>query len=319
MYFCRKKALYKVQILKERIKQKASFLGFDNIGFSQVNFLKEDAIRLQKWLNKGWNAEMSYMENNFEKRTNPAFLFENAKTVISLTYNYFPKKELPTKDNYKISKYAYGKDYHNVLKEKLWNLIRFIQKEDDTISARPFVDSAPVLDKAWAQKSGLGWIGKNTLLIQPKKGSFYFVSEIILDKSFPPDIDIVPNYCGKCTRCIDACPTDALSTPYEVDANKCTSYLTIEYKSDTLPNELKGKLEDWMFGCDICQDVCPFNIKFATPHEELQFDPNPDLFKMNKEKWENLEKADFNKIFKKSPVKRTKYEGLMRNIRFLKE
>jgi epoxyqueuosine reductase len=303
--------------LKNELQKKSRELGFESIGFSEVTFLKKDAGHLQRWLEKGANAEMQYMENHFEKRTNPALLIENAKTVISLTYNYFPKKSLPVKNNYKISKYAYGKDYHDVLKKKLWQLIYFIREQNPEIALRAFVDSAPVLDKAWAERSGLGWIGKNTLLIQPQKGSFYFIGEIIMDYPLPPDEKSVPDYCGKCTRCIDACPTAAL-TPYHLDANRCISYLTIENKGE-IPPQFKGKMEDWIFGCDICQDVCPFNIRFATPHSESAFEPHIDLLKMNKSKWNTLSKEDFDRMFVKSPVKRTKYEGLMRNIKFVKD
>ncbi len=302
---------------KNMVRAKAVELGFDNSGFSAVDFLPEEAKYLRQWLDRGAHAGMTYMENHFEKRTDPALLFENAKSVISLTFNYFPKNILPTENNYKISKYAYGKDYHFVLKEKLWTLIRYMQSIEPGLSARPFVDSAPVLDKAWAQKSGLGWIGKNTLLIQQRKGSFFFIGEIITDYAFPPDEALTANYCGKCTRCIEACPTQALR-PYSVDANRCISYLTIEHKGE-IPETFAGGFQNWIFGCDICQDVCPYNIRFAVPTQEEAFSPPAELMEMNKEKWENLSREDFRKWFKKSPLKRSKYEGLQRNIRFAKE
>ena len=302
---------------KEMIVAKALELGFDSIGFSAVDFLPEEAEYLRQWLDRGEHAGMAYMQNHFEKRTYPALLLDNAKTVISLTFNYFPKEILPAANNYKISKYAYGKDYHYVLKEKLWTLIAFMQNIEPALSARPFVDSAPVLDKAWAQKSGLGWIGKNTLLIQKRKGSFFFIGEIMTDFALPPDETQTPDHCGTCTRCIDACPTQALR-PYSLDANRCISYLTIEHKGE-IPDTFAGMFQDWIFGCDICQDVCPYNVRFSVPTREEAFAPSRELMQMDKEKWENLSRTDFNRLFKTSPLKRSKYEGLQRNIRFAKK
>ena len=306
-----------LQELKRKIKERAKELGFDNTGFSSFATLKEETKLLKKWLQKGFHGEMKYLEKNMDKREDISLLLPNAKSVISLTFNYYPKKKPPEKNNYKISKYAYGEDYHTVIKEKLWEIIRFIKEHYPDTAARPFVDSAPVFDKAWAVKSGLGWIGKNTLLIQPKKGSFFFTGEIITDLDIPADNQEMENHCGSCTRCIDACPTGALEAPYRLNANRCISYLTIEYKGNDFPEELQGKLNDWIFGCDICQDVCPYNIKFAVPTKEKRFDPDPSLMEMDKNKWHGLTKEEFNRMFKKSAVKRTKYEGLIRNIRFV--
>jgi len=258
---------------------------------------------------------MGYLENHFEKRTDPRKLFENTKSVISVLYNYYPKTQIPEKNNYKISKYAYGKDYHFVIKRKLEELIDFIREEVKEINARAFVDSAPVLDRAWAAKAGLGWIGKNTNLITKEQGSYFFIGEIITDLELKYDNPSVPNYCGTCTRCIDACPTKSLK-PYELDARKCISYLTIEYKLNKIPDTFKGKFSDWIFGCDICQDVCPWN-RFSKPHNEPDFEPIEELLKLRKPDWECLTEEHFRKIFKNSPAERTKYKGLMRNIRFV--
>ena len=303
--------------LNIRIKDKAADLGFLACGISKANFLPEDAERVRNWLNKGFNAEMGYMENHFEKRLDPVKLLEGAKSVISVLFNYFPKEIIPVEDNYKISKYAYGKDYHFVMKDKLKELLKFIEEETGESNSRAFVDSAPVLDRAWAAKSGLGWIGKNTNLITKEQGSFFFIGEIItaleLDYSDRP----IPKSCGHCTKCIEACPTHALR-PYEVNANKCISYLTIENKGDRIPEELKGKFEDWIFGCDICQDVCPWN-RFSIANIEPEFEPNDQLMKMRKSDWENLTEEQFRTVFKASPVKRTKYKGLIRNIGFVKD
>ncbi len=303
-------------MINQKIKHKAAELGFFACGISKADFLPEDAKRVRNWLDKGFNAEMVYMENHFEKRLDPIKLLEGAKSVISVLFNYFPKEIIPSKDNYKISKYAYGKDYHFVMKDKLKELLIFIEEETGETNSRAFVDSAPVLDRAWAAKSGLGWIGKNTNLINKKQGSFFFVGEIItaveLDYSDMP----IPKSCGHCTKCIEACPTHALR-PYEVNANKCISFLTIENKADVISSELKGKFEDWIFGCDICQDVCPWN-RFSIANIEPAFEPNEQLINMRKTDWENLTEDQFRDIFKGSPVKRTKYKGLMRNIGFVK-
>ena len=298
------------------IKQEAKALGFFDCGISKVKFLEKDSERVESWLENGHHASMSYMERNREKRYNPKLLVEDAKSVITVLYNYYPETKLPETDNYKISKYAYGKDYHFIIKEKLKRLLEKIEEKTGERAARIFVDSAPVLDRAWATQSGLGFIGKNTLLINKKGGSFFFIGQIIIDLEleYPEQVDFT-NYCGSCTACIDACPTQALK-PFEVDARKCISYLTIENR-DEIPAEFKGKLNDWIFGCDICQDVCPWNIRFASPHNEPQFDPSPQLFVMRKPDWENLDKPAFKKLFKHTPVERTGYKGLIRNIEFV--
>jgi len=295
------------------IKAESKRLGFLSCGISKAGFLEEEAPRLENWLNNNMNGQMSYMENHFDKRLNPTLLVDDAKSVISLLLNYYPS-ELQNDDSYKISKYAYGQDYHYVIKEKLKELLHFIQTEIGAVSGRAFVDSAPVLDKAWAAKSGLGWVGKNSNLITQKVGSFYFIAELIIDLELEYDSPTT-DHCGSCTACLDACPTEAIVAPYVVDGSKCISYFTIELK-ENLPEEMKGKFNDWMFGCDVCQDVCPWN-KFATPHQEPLFQPKPELLNFTKRDWEELTQETFAKVFKNSAVKRTKFEGLTRNISFL--
>lgn len=257
---------------------------------------------------------MTYMENHFDKRLDPRLLVDGAKSVISLLLNYYPSEQ-QNQESYKISKYAYGEDYHFVIKDKLKSLLQFIQEEIGEVNGRVFVDSAPVLDKAWAAKSGLGWIGKNANLITQKVGSFYFIAELIIDLELEYDTPTT-DHCGTCTACIDACPTQAIIQPYVVDGSKCISYFTIELK-DNLPQEMKGQFEDWVFGCDVCQDVCPWN-RFAKPHHEPLFQPKPELLNFSKRDWQELTKETFNKVFKNSAVKRTKFEGLLRNIEFVK-
>ena len=297
------------------IKSESKRLGFLSCGISKAGFLEEEAPRLENWLNNQMNGQMSYMENHFDKRLNPTLLVDDAKSVISLLLNYYPS-EIQNEDSYKISKYAYGQDYHHVIKEKLKELLHFIQTEIGEVSGRAFVDSAPVLDKAWAAKSGLGWIGKNSNLITQKVGSFYFIAELIIDLELDYDSPTT-DHCGSCTACLDACPTEAIVAPYVVDGSKCISYFTIELK-DNLPEEMKGKFDDWMFGCDVCQDVCPWN-RFSKPHNEPLFQPNPDILNFSKADWEEITVDTFQKVFKNSAVKRTKYEGLLRNINFLKK
>ena len=297
------------------IKAEAHRLGFLSCGISKAGFLEEEAPRLENWLNNQMNGQMSYMENHFDKRLNPTLLVDDAKSVISLLLNYYPS-ELQNEDSYKISKYAYGQDYHHVIKEKLKELLHFIQTEIGEVSGRAFVDSAPVLDKAWAAKSGLGWVGKNSNLITQKVGSFYFIAELIIDLELDYDAPTT-DHCGSCTACLDACPTEAIVAPYVVDGSKCISYLTIELK-DNLPQEMKGKFDDWMFGCDVCQDVCPWN-RFSKPHNEPLFQANSDILNFSKSDWEEITVDTFQKVFKNSAVKRTKYEGLLRNINFLKK
>ena len=296
------------------IKAESKRLGFLSCGISKAGFLEEEAPRLENWLNKNHHGQMFYMENHFDKRLNPILLVNDSKSVVSLLLNYFPSEEQNT-DSYKISKYAYGQDYHFVIKEKLKELLHVIQTEIGAVSGRAFVDSAPVLDKAWAAKSGLGWIGKNSNLITQKVGSFYFIAELIIDLDLEYD-NATTDHCGTCTACIDSCPTQAIVAPYVVDGSKCISYFTIELK-DNLPQEMKGKLDDWMFGCDVCQDVCPWN-KFSKPHKEPLFSPNPELLSYTKKDWEEITEDIFKKVFKNSAVKRTKLEGLKRNIQFIK-
>ena len=298
-----------------RIKQKALELGFSAIGISNADFLKKESKQLKEWLDNGFHGEMKYMENHFEKRIDPRKLVEGAKSVISVLYNYFPK-EHQRKDTYQISKYAYGTDYHYVVKEKLLKLLEYINTEIGAVNGRAFVDSAPVMDKVWAAKSGLGWIGKNTNLITRQHGSFVFIGELIIDLTL--DYSRLPqkNLCGNCTKCVDACPTGALK-PYQLDARKCISYLTIEKKGE-IPSEFEEKWHDWIFGCDICQDVCPWNNN-ARPHSEFQFKITEELKNFKKDDWENLDQSTFKKMFKNSPVERTKFKGLKRNINFLSE
>jgi epoxyqueuosine reductase len=296
------------------IKTEAKRLGFLSCGISKAQFLEEEAPRLEKWLKANKHGEMKYMENHFDKRLDPTKLVEGSKSVISLLLNYFPSEQ-QNPDTYKISKYAYGTDYHFVIKDKLKSLLHFIQGEIGEVHGRAFVDSAPVLDKAWAARSGLGWIGKHSNLLTQQVGSFYFIAELIVDLDLEYDAPTT-DHCGTCTACIDACPTEAIVEPYVVDGSKCISYFTIELK-DQIPTEFKGKMDDWMFGCDVCQDVCPWN-RFSKPHKEPLFDPDPQLLSMTKKDWEEITEDVFRKLFKKSPVKRTKYSGLQRNVKFLK-
>ena len=297
------------------IKTEAKRLGFLSCGISKAEFLENEAPRLEKWLNNNMHGEMQYMENHFDKRLDPTKLVEGSKSVISLLLNYYPAQEQTDKTAPKISKYAYGKDYHFVIKEKLKDLMDFIQEEIGDVHGRAFVDSAPVLDKAWAARSGLGWIGKNSNLLTQQVGSFYFIAELIVDLELEYDSPVT-DHCGSCTACLDACPTKAIVQPYVVDGSKCISYFTIELK-DNIPAGFKGKFDNWMFGCDICQDVCPWN-RFSKPHREPLFDPHPDLLEMTLKDWEEITEDVFRKVFKNSAVKRTKFSGLKRNINFLK-
>ena len=297
------------------IKTEAKRLDFLSCGISKAQFLEEEAPRLEKWLNNNMQGEMHYMENHFDKRLDPTVLVEGSKSVISLLLNYFPSELQKDKSAPKISKYAYGIDYHLIIKDKLKQLLEFIKKEIGEVHGRAFVDSAPVLDKAWASKSGLGWMGKHTNLITKQVGSFYFIAELIVDLELEYDSPTT-DHCGSCTACIDACPTQAIVQPYVVDGSKCISYFTIELK-DNLPSEFKGKFDNWMFGCDVCQDVCPWN-RFSKPHHEPLFNPHPELLTMTKKDWNEITEDTFNKVFKNSAVKRTKFFGLKRNINFLK-
>lgn len=305
--------------LKEKhskwIKDQAERLGFLSCGISKADFLEEEAPRLEKWLSENKNGQMQYMENHFDKRLDPRKLVEGSKSVISLLFNYYPEKVQQHDDAPKISKYAYGVDYHFVIKDKLKELLALMQEEIGEVGGRAFVDSAPVLDKAWAAKSGLGWRGKHSNLLSKQVGSFFFIAELIVDLELEYDPPVT-DHCGSCTACIDACPTQAITEPYVVDGSKCISYFTIELK-EQIPTEFSGKFDDWIFGCDICQDVCPWN-RFSKAHNEPLFNPHPKLLDMTKKDWEEITEDVFKEIFKKSAVKRTKFSGLTRNIEFLK-
>lgn len=298
------------------IKAEAARLGFSYCGISKAEFLEEEAPRLEKWLKENRHGKMQYMENYFDKRLDPRLLVEGAKSVISLLLNYYPEKKQVDENAPKISKYAYGKDYHLVIKEKLKELHRCITEQIGEVGGRAFVDSAPVMDKAWAKKSGLGWIGKNANLITTKNGSFFFIAELILDLELEYDTEI-KDYCGTCTRCMDACPTQAITSPHVVDGSKCISYFTIELK-ENIPTEMAGKFQNWAFGCDVCQDVCPWN-RFSKAHNEPLLAANSTLLEMTKNDWEEITEEVFAKVFKDSAVKRTKYSGLLRNLNFLKQ
>ncbi|MCG8330611.1 MAG: tRNA epoxyqueuosine(34) reductase QueG [Chitinophagales bacterium] len=301
----------------QKIYQEAQRLGFSFIGFAKAEKMDEETRLLEEWLNKGRHGKMAYMANHFEKRTDPTKLVPGAKSVISLMYNYYTPETQEDGEAPKIARYAYGKDYHFIVKDKLRTLFNFIEEEIGAISGRYFVDSAPVLERDWARRSGIGWLGKNTMLIHPKAGSYFFLAELIIDLELAYTHPI-KDYCGTCRRCIEACPTDAISDEgYWMDGSKCISYFTIELK-DAIPDDYKGKFSNWMFGCDICQEVCPWN-RFSKPHQEPGFEAHPDLLKMTKKEWENLSVETFQKVFQKSAVKRTKYSGLMRNITFLKD
>jgi epoxyqueuosine reductase len=298
----------------ELIKNEAKRLGFISCGISRAEFLEDEAPRLEKWLKMKMNGEMKYMENYFEKRLDPRKLVDDAKSIISLTYNYYPE-DLQNKEAPKVSKYAYGMDYHYVIKEKLNFFLTFIKDKIGNVHGRAFVDSAPILEKAWAAKSGIGWVGKNSNLITKKVGSFYFLAELIVDLDLDYD-RIESDHCGQCTACIDSCPTQAITQPYVVDGSKCISYFTIELK-ENIPKEFKGKFDDWVFGCDVCQDVCPWN-KFSKSHKEPLFQTSSELMKMSRDEWNEITEETFNKIFKNSTVKRTGYKGLTRNLNFIK-
>lgn len=295
------------------VKTAAKDLGFLSCGISKADFLEEEAPRLERWLKEGKHGKMAYMENHFDKRLDPRLLVPGAKSVVSLLLNYYTEAK-QVEGAPKISKYAYGKDYHWVIKDKLKKLFQTLQQQIGEVNGRVFVDSAPVMDKAWAVRSGLGWMGKNTNLITQKVGSFFFIAELIIDLELEYDTPVT-DHCGTCTACIDACPTEAL-TPYDIDASKCISYITIELK-DKIPNEFQDKMDGWVFGCDVCQDVCPWN-RFSQPHREPLFDPNPEILDFTQKNWEELTEATFETIFKNSAIKRSRYEGLKRNLSFLK-
>ena len=303
--------------VSDRIKTKAIELGFMDCGISEARFLSEEKDRLINWLQEGMHGEMGYMNNHLEKRLDPRLLVENARSVISVLLNYFPAQKQVDPDAPVLSKYAFGTDYHFIMKDKLGELLKFIQTEIASCEGRCFVDSAPVLDRAWAAQAGLGWIGKNTNLISTEHGSFFFIGELILDLELPVDDKVVRNHCGNCSRCIDACPTKALVAPFVLDARKCISYQTIENRGEIDP-ELKGKFENRVFGCDICQDVCPWNLKSET-HSEPAFVADARLMNLSRDEWHSMDKPTFNELFRNSAVKRTRFEGLQRNMKFLKE
>lgn len=295
------------------VKQIAASLGFSFCGISKAEFLGEEAPLLETWLKRGYAGEMKYLENHFDKRLDPTLLVPGAKSVVSLLYNYFPPQELPSENGYKIARYAYGQDYHDVIRGKLKVFLNMLREKFGAIDGRVFVDSAPVMERAWAKRSGLGWVGKNSLLLNREMGSYFFIAELIIDLELEPD-GAVRDYCGSCTACMDACPTDAIPEPYVVDGSRCISYFTIELK-DEIPASEKGKFQDWVFGCDICQEVCPWN-RFAKPHKEEAFLPSPELQQFRRTDWEELTEEVFRKVFRKSPVKRAGFQGLARNIRF---
>lgn len=303
------------ELHSKQIKEHAKRLGFLSCGISKAGFLEDEAPRLEQWLAQGHHGSMTYMERNFDKRLDPTKLVPGAKSVVSLLYNYYPSAKQSDKEAPKLSKYAYGKDYHFVVKEKLKELMHSIEEEIGEVSGRAFVDSAPVLDKAWAAKGGLGWLGKHTNLISKKTGSFFFIAELIIDLPLEADTPVT-DHCGSCTACIDACPTDAIIAPYQVDGSKCISHFTIELK-DAIPQEVKGKFDNWVFGCDVCQDVCPWN-RFSTPHQEPEFEPSPELMNLTKNDWHEITEVVFNRLFEKSAVQRTQFSGLQRNLQFLK-
>lgn len=295
------------------IKRIAADAGFDFCGISKAEALTDEARKLEKWLSAGHHGTMHYMEQHFDKRIDPRILVPGAKSVISLMYNYYPSKKIGDGVKHKISSYAYGEDYHFVIKDILYNMVAQMRESIGDFEARVFVDSAPVLEKAWAQRSGIGWQGKNTNIIHPRSGSFFFLAEIICDVELIPDGPI-KDHCGTCTACLDACPTEAL-TPYHIDATKCISYLTIELR-DAIPETFKGKMDGWMYGCDVCQEVCPWN-RFSKPHAQKRFEASEALENMNGDDWIEITEDIFRKLFKNAAVKRTKFVGLKRNIAFL--
>jgi epoxyqueuosine reductase len=303
----------KAQEKASLLKAEAHRLGFFACGIAKAEFLEREAPRVEQWLLQGKHGQMSYMANHFDLRLDPRKLVPGAKSVISLAYNYFTVTEQEDPEAPRLSTYAFGRDYHKVVKKRLKPLMDFIQVQFGDVAMRSFVDSAPVLEKAWAERAGIGWRGKHTNVIRQGQGSYFFLCEIIVDLELEPDPPAT-DHCGTCRRCIDACPTDAI-TPYGVDGSRCISYLTIELK-ESIPAEFAGKFERWAFGCDICQQVCPWN-RFSTAHNEPEFDPKPELLSLTKDEWYGMTEVLFDRLFEGSAVKRTKYEGLQRNVRFL--
>lgn len=298
------------------IKSAAARMGFSFCGIAKAEFLEKEAPRLEQWLQRGYQGKMSYLENHFDKRLDPRLLVPGAKSVVTLGYNYFPTEDLSQDSQLKIAKYAYGEDYHHVIKDKLKNLLEELRLSIGDIDGRAFVDSAPVMERAWAQRAGMGWIGKNSLLLNKRMGSFFFLAELIIDLELDYDSP-VKDYCGTCTACMDACPTEAIPEPYVVDGSKCISYFTIELK-EAIPEEVKGKFDNWIFGCDICQDVCPWN-RFSSAHQEKKFEPSDELKDLSKSDWREITEEVFEQVFRRSAIKRTKWQGLQRNIEFVKE
>ena len=299
------------------VKNLASKLGFEFCGIAQAAPLYEDAKRLEQWLQKGFHGKMAYMERNFDLRIDPTKLVPGSKSVITLMLNYY-SDAAPASSEAKVSKYAYGNDYHDVIREKLNVFLATLRHEVGDIDGRGFVDSAPVLERTWAQKTGLGWIGKNGNLINKQAGSFYFLATLITDLELTADSPFAKDYCGTCTKCLDACPTGAIKSPTVVDGAACISYLTIELKDEFLPEQFKGKMDNWMFGCDVCQDVCPWN-RFAKPNTIPEFEPNEAVIRFSIKDWQDLEEQTFKTLFKHSPIKRTKWKGVQRNVNFLME
>ncbi len=297
------------------VKLAAKELGFDYCGIAKAALLSDDAKRLEKWLSKGMHGTMQYMENHFDLRIDPQKLFPGAKSVITLLKNYYPS-EVQELHAPKIAKYAWGEDYHDVIRQQLRQLLLILETKIGQINGRGFVDSAPVLERTWALKSGLGWIGKNGNLINQKNGSFFFIATLVVDVELNYDDPIAKDYCGTCTKCIDHCPTDAIQENKVIDGSKCISYFTIELKDALIPSNMKGKFNDWMFGCDICQDVCPWN-RFSAPHQEPLFDPIPEILHMSNREWLELSKEKFDTVFKHSPLKRSKFTGITRNLKFI--
>jgi epoxyqueuosine reductase len=299
------------------IKKTASRLGFDYCGIAKAQRLDDDALRLEQWLNKGMQGTMRYMEDHFELRVDPSKLVPGAQSVITLLKNYYPAQQ-QEKDAAKISRYAYGKDYHEVIREKMKNFLQCMQQEIGEVHGRGFVDSAPVLERSWAQRSGLGWIGKNGNLLTSQSGSYFFIATLITDLELAYDDPFARDLCGTCTKCIDACPTDAILPGKVVNGSRCISYFTIELKDMLIPAEVKGKFDNWAFGCDICQDVCPWN-RFSKPHNEIEFTPIPEILNLTTSEWENMTEETFKKLFKHSAISRTKWKGMQRNIKFIKD
>lgn len=299
------------------IKSFAAEKGFDYCGIAKAQILTDDAKRLENWLSKNMHGSMQYMENHFDLRIDPSKLVPGAKSVITLLQNYFPEEQ-QKESAPKISKYAFGKDYHEVIRAKLKLFLQNIKEQIGEVQGRGFVDSAPVLERAWAQKAGIGWVGKNGNLINKQSGSFFFIATLIVDMELAYDNEFVKDYCGTCTKCIDNCPTDAILPDKIIDGSKCISFFTIELKDALIPESMKGKFNNWMFGCDVCQDVCPWN-RFSKPNTEIQFTPVQEILNLSTNDWEEMTEDSFKSIFKNSPLKRSKFEGIKRNLNFIKQ